>query len=104
MEVKGLLVDDATRCEHYHSELDIIAIKMHCCNTYYACITCHNLLAQHPSTVWPKNCFNEKAILCGSCKTELTINEYLNSNNICKNCNSNFNPKCSNHYHLYFEQ
>ena len=36
-------------------------------------------------------------------KTEISINEYFNSNYKCPNCSSAFNPKCSNHNHLYFD-
>jgi uncharacterized CHY-type Zn-finger protein len=101
--LKGKLVDDETRCEHYHSPLDIIAIKFKCCNDYYPCYECHEELASHPSQVWTKEERNTKAILCGICKTELTIQEYIDSANTCPQCNSSFNPNCSRHYHLYFE-
>ena len=50
-----------------------------------------------------KNEFDTKAILCGICNNEMTIHEYLASNNRCPHCNSAFNPNCSKHYHLYFE-
>lgn len=103
IEVKGNLVDDHTRCVHYHSEKDIIAIRMKCCNEYYPCIKCHDEAVDHKTTVWPKAEFDEKAILCGMCYSELTINEYLKSNNRCPNCKAAFNPGCSNHYHLYFD-
>ena len=46
-EVKGVEVDDESRCAHYHSERDIIAIKMKCCGEYYACKDCHDELAGH---------------------------------------------------------
>jgi uncharacterized CHY-type Zn-finger protein len=101
--VHGTLVDEQTRCTHYHSTLDIIAIKMKCCNKYYACIHCHNEAEKHAIEVWTKQEHNEKAILCGNCNNELTINTYLNCENVCPSCSSNFNPKCSNHYHFYFE-
>jgi uncharacterized CHY-type Zn-finger protein len=103
-EVKGKLIDDQTRCEHYHSPLDIIAIKFKCCGEYYPCYQCHEETADHKPLVWPKKEWNNKAVLCGICKIELTINEYFNSNHKCPNCNSAFNPVCSNHYHLYFEK
>jgi uncharacterized CHY-type Zn-finger protein len=102
-EVKGKLVDDETRCTHYHSALDIIAIKFKCCNTYYPCYYCHEETAGHAAEVWRKNEFDTKAILCGACKQEMTINEYQHSHYQCPHCSSNFNPKCSNHNHLYFE-
>jgi uncharacterized CHY-type Zn-finger protein len=102
-EINGNLIDQNTRCVHYHSELDIIAIKLKCCGKYYACISCHNEMEIHETAVWPKETFGEKAIICGVCKTELTIVEYLTSNSECPNCKSCFNPKCSNHYSYYFE-
>lgn len=101
--VKGKIVDDETRCEHYHSPLDVIAIKFKCCNDYYLCYECHKESVDHETKVWQKEEWNTKAILCGVCKEELTINEYFDSNNHCPHCNAAFNPKCSNHYHLYFE-
>jgi uncharacterized CHY-type Zn-finger protein len=102
-EVKGLEVDPETRCQHYHTAKDIIAIKFHCCKTYYSCYECHEAISDHPPSVWKKNEFDEKAILCGSCGSEITINQYLKSNWICPGCRAEFNPGCQNHYHLYFE-
>ena len=39
--VHGTAVTARTQCAHYHSERDIIAIQMHCCRQFYACIECH---------------------------------------------------------------
>lgn len=103
MHLKGKLIDDQTRCTHYHSVLDIIAIQFKCCDTYYPCYECHQEEAGHEATVWAKEERETNAILCGKCKEELTITEYLNSGNQCPQCNAEFNPKCSTHYHLYFE-
>lgn len=102
--IKGKTVDGQTRCVHYHSALDIIAIKFKCCGEYYPCYFCHEEEAGHAAEVWPKEAFNTKAILCGVCKTELTIEQYLSSSNECPYCKALFNPKCSHHYHLYFKQ
>jgi uncharacterized CHY-type Zn-finger protein len=102
-EIKGKLVDDDTRCVHYHSLLDVIAIKFKCCSEYYSCYSCHEELAHHEHLVWMKDEFETKAVLCGVCKNELTISEYLGSRNQCPICNAPFNPNCSKHYHLYFE-
>jgi uncharacterized CHY-type Zn-finger protein len=103
VNVQGSIVDEKTRCEHYNSPLDIIAIKFKCCNTYYACIHCHNENEKHEVVVWNKEEQNTKAILCGNCNFEMTINDYFSCNNECPICESLFNPKCSNHYHYYFE-
>lgn len=102
-KVQGKVIDDQTRCVHYHEANDIIAIKFKCCGVYYPCYYCHNETADHQSTNWVKNEFDERAILCGICKEELTINEYLNSGNSCPKCESLFNPNCQLHYSLYFE-
>lgn len=102
--IKGKIVDDETRCRHYHSPLDVIAIKFKCCNEYYPCFECHQESVSHEAKVWYREEWHVKAILCGVCKQELTIQEYLNSNNLCPHCNAAFNPKCSLHHHLYFEK
>ena len=103
IKVYGKLVDGETRCEHYDSPLDIIAIKFKCCDNYYPCYQCHEETADHPAKVWNKDDWDTKGILCGVCKYELTINEYMKSNDQCPNCRSAFNPNCSKHYHLYFQ-
>ncbi len=103
IDIFGKSIDNQTRCVHWHSPLDVIAIKFKCCDKYYPCFSCHEEEAAHPHQVWPKAQFDEKAILCGVCGHELSIQDYMNSNNTCPNCQASFNPGCSNHYHLYFE-
>ena len=102
-EIKGKLVDEYTRCVHYHSLLDVIAIKFKCCSQYYPCYSCHEEEADHEAEIWKKDEFDERAILCGVCNNEMAIHEYLNSDNHCPFCNTLFNPGCNKHYHLYFE-
>ena len=99
----GKSVDEFTRCIHYYSDKDIIAIKFKCCDQYYPCFLCHQETADHEPLVWSKSEYHMKAILCGQCKHELTINEYLKAGNQCLKCSALFNPNCSLHYHLYFE-
>jgi uncharacterized CHY-type Zn-finger protein len=103
VNVKGKTTDTHTRCVHYHSQLDIIAIKFKCCSNYYPCYECHAEEAGHTAQIWSKDERTTKAILCGMCNYELTIEEYFTSGNQCTKCHSPFNPKCSGHYHLYFE-
>ncbi|MBS9525796.1 chromophore lyase [Litoribacter alkaliphilus] len=103
VNVYGKSVDNQTRCVHWHSQLDIIAIKFKCCDKYYPCFSCHEEEADHEHEVWPKDEFDEKAILCGGCGHELSIREYMDSENTCPKCEASFNPGCSNHYHLYFD-
>lgn len=103
IRIYGKPVDNQTRCEHWHSALDIIAIKFICCGRYYPCHSCHEETAFHKAEVWPRDKFDEKAVLCGVCGHELTINEYMSCESACPKCASKFNPGCSKHYHLYFE-
>jgi uncharacterized CHY-type Zn-finger protein len=101
--VKGVTLDAETRCAHWHSPLDIIAIKMRCCGTYYACAQCHDELANHPAEVWPIADRVEAAVLCGACGAEMSVWVYLACESRCPTCAAPFNPGCANHYHLYFE-
>jgi len=101
-EVRGIALDSQTRCGHYRSALDIIAIKMKCCGFYYACRDCHDALAGHEAQLWPRDEWNRPAVMCGSCGIELSIHQYLECSNRCPGCSAAFNPGCRNHYHLYF--
>ncbi|MEC3885598.1 hypothetical protein GLW00_11320 [Halobacillus litoralis] len=100
--VKGNQVDTETRCAHYHSEVDVIAIRFYCCGEYYACYSCHQEEAGHEPQRWPKSSWEERAILCGSCDHELTIDEYMKSSQ-CPVCQHGFNEGCQLHYPLYFD-
>jgi uncharacterized CHY-type Zn-finger protein len=101
--IKGKIIDTHSRCQHYHSALDIIAIKFKCCGDYYPCFLCHEETAGHQAEVWGKAETDTLAILCGVCRHEMTIAEYQNSGSLCPNCGAAFNPRCALHYHLYFE-
>jgi len=101
--VRGVDLDPQTRCTHYRSALDIIAIKMKCCGLYYACKDCHNALADHAIQAWPRNERDQQTVLCGACGHELTTTQYMHCNNQCPSCKAPFNPGCRNHYHFYFE-
>jgi uncharacterized CHY-type Zn-finger protein len=101
--VKGKLVNEHTGCLHYHSLADVIAIKFKCCQEYYPCYFCHKEDAAHQPEQWEKTELSAKAILCGVCKSEMTIAQYLTCNYQCPFCKAQFNPDCSNHNHLYFK-
>lgn len=103
VDVKGVGVDDQTRCAHYPGETDIIAIKFACCEKWFPCYECHAELAGHVSRVWPNEQFDTPAILCGACGHELTVREYLDCKSTCPRCRQGFNPRCASHRHLYFE-
>lgn len=101
--VRGVELDARSRCAHYNSPLDIIAIRMKCCGDYYACKDCHDAMAGHAIRTWPKSDWGQPAVLCGACGIEMTIHEYLHCANICPTCRSAFNPGCRHHYHFYFD-
>ena len=101
--IHGRDVDPQTRCAHWHSPIDIIALKMRCCGGYYACRECHDEIAGHDAVVWPSAEWDQPAVLCGACGTELTVRTYLDCGNRCPACAAAFNPGCPLHYHLYFE-
>jgi uncharacterized CHY-type Zn-finger protein len=100
--VIGVDVDEATRCAHYHSERDIIAIKFKCCGKWFPCHLCHGELARHEMEVWPANERNGVAILCGGCGARLSVRDYLQCESACPACGREFNPACANHRYLYF--
>jgi uncharacterized CHY-type Zn-finger protein len=102
-EVHGVGVDPETRCAHWHSPLDIIAIRFKCCSRWYPCFECHQETAAHEATVWPASEFGEPAILCGACGQQLSVHEYLACESRCPGCGNGFNPGCKKHLHLYFE-
>ncbi|MFC5863539.1 CHY zinc finger protein [Acidicapsa dinghuensis] len=101
-KVQGIDLDAQTRCAHYRSPLDIIAIKMKCCGVYYACKDCHEALAGHSVETWPQSEWTQPAVLCGVCGEELSIEQYMASGYECPACGAAFNPGCRNHYHFYF--
>lgn len=104
VEVRGLLRDQETRCEHYHSEVDIIAIKFRCCRRYFACYQCHAQLESHPSERWTaEQLQHEKVVLCGKCRNELLFKQYSEHGGACLFCRSRFNPGCALHYDIYFD-
>jgi uncharacterized CHY-type Zn-finger protein len=100
--VLGPVVDDETRCIHYRSSLDVIAIRFACCGEYYPCHLCHAETAGHPAQQWPVDARAERAVLCGVCGHELTIAEYFVAD-ACPECGAAFNPGCRLHTELYFE-
>ena len=100
--VLGIDLDPNTRCAHYHTAVDIIAVKLKCCGEYYACKECHDAFADHALAQWPVNEYDTPAVLCGQCSSQLTIAEYLRCDNRCPACSAAFNPRCSVHHHFYF--
>jgi uncharacterized CHY-type Zn-finger protein len=101
--VRGVGVDPQTRCAHYATEVDVIALRFACCDTYYPCHLCHDAAAEHAPRRWPRRRFGEPAVLCGVCGHQMTVPEYLTCAYRCPRCGAAFNPGCKQHQHLYFE-
>ena len=100
--IYGLLVDDQTRCQHYHSPVDIIAIQFKCCGRFYPCYQCHEACENHPMERWKPHEFDTKAILCGVCRQKMSISEYMAAT-ACPSCSSMLNAGCKKHFHIYFD-
>lgn len=103
VSVHGLDGDAETRCAHYAGPDDRLAIRFRCCGRYYCCHACHDALTSHETGRWPIDAFDRRAILCGACRSELTIREYLDHATHCPRCGAGFNPRCAAHHHLYFD-
>lgn len=103
MRVLGGVVDDETRCVHYHGPTDIIAMRFKCCGDYFPCLHCHEDYATpaHPIERWAVEDLERGAVLCGACGYELRIAEYLATSG-CPNCGAPFNPGCRLHHDAYF--
>ncbi|MFT4889742.1 MAG: putative CHY-type Zn-finger protein [Halobacteriales archaeon] len=103
VDVSGVDLDGEARCGHYDTERDVVAIRFRCCDEFFACIRCHEALADHDPSVWPREAFDEDAILCGACGTTLSIETYLAADDACPACGAPFNPGCAAHHHHYFD-
>lgn len=99
--VLGRTVDDQTRCVHYHSPLDIVAIRFKCCGKWYPCYKCHDECERHAVVRWEEREFGTRAVLCGVCGRTLAIRDYLGAPS-CPHCGSPFNAGCRKHYGIYF--
>jgi uncharacterized CHY-type Zn-finger protein len=102
MRVWGKTIDDETRCVHYGTALDVIALRFVCCDRFYPCHLCHEETAGHPALPWPAARSDEGVVLCGVCGTLLGVDEYRLVT-ACPHCAAPFNPGCHLHDALYFE-
>ena len=102
--LRGIDVDPETRCAHWDDSVDVVALRFGCCEAYYPCDACHDAAADHEAVPWPRDWFDEPAVLCGACQTTLTAREYLDdADDACPACGAEFNPGCRKHRDRYFE-
>lgn len=102
-EVHGLDVHDDTRCAHYASDRDVVAIAFACCGRFFPCFQCHDALADHEAERWPADATGTCAVLCGVCGHVHAIGDYLDSPLSCAACGTEFNPGCRDHHDRYFQ-
>ncbi len=98
MKIHGIGLDEAGRCTHYHTELDIAALLCKKCGKYYACYECHDAIEDH--TFVATDATDLYPVLCGNCKSLLTKTEYKQG--ACPKCSAPFNPRCARHGNIYF--
>ncbi|MFC3931979.1 CHY zinc finger protein [Streptococcus dentapri] len=101
IRIQGLLLDSRSRCQHYHTTLDIVGLKCFDCQRYYACYQCHDSLEDHSFQAYPRKYQQDLVVICGVCHLEMTIEQYQ-AVSACPSCQSPFNPKCSQHDNIYF--
>jgi uncharacterized CHY-type Zn-finger protein len=101
--LRGIAVGPETRCRHWHGERDVVAFRFACCESYYPCVSCHVETTAHERERWPADRLEDAAVLCGVCRTELSVAAYLDCADSCPACGAAFNPGCRTHHHLYFE-
>ncbi|MFC7081501.1 CHY zinc finger protein [Halorussus caseinilyticus] len=100
--VRGVGVGPGTRCAHYDSERDVVALRFACCESYFPCFRCHDAAADHDAERLPVES-DESAVLCGVCGAELTPREFVDGEHRCPECGVAFNPGCGDHYDRYFD-
>ncbi len=90
-----------SRCTHWHSELDVLAIQAACCRKFYACAACHDACEDHSLRPWPSSTSVEQsALLCGVCRHSYSIQEYISGTEppCCPACGASMNPGCKLHW------
>ena len=99
--IRGAVLDDETRCAHWHGDDDVLAILFPCCGAWYPCHACHEDHAGHEAAVWRGDQADRRALLCGRCGETLSIRHYR-ATGMCDACGGRFNDGCRLHHHLYF--
>ncbi|MFC4448874.1 CHY zinc finger protein [Halorussus aquaticus] len=99
--VRGVEVGPETRCAHYDTDRDVVALRFACCEAYYPCFRCHDASADHEAERLSVES-EAAAVLCGVCGAELTPREFVDGEHRCPDCGAEFNPGCADHYERYF--
>ncbi|PSL43963.1 putative CHY-type Zn-finger protein [Salsuginibacillus halophilus] len=100
--VYGLDLDEKSRCQHYHTAVDIISNACACCDSFYACARCHQAVMNRPFQPFPASRRKEGCVMCGNCGYKMTKEVYQTANDQCPECDHPFNPNCKQHAKWYF--
>lgn len=100
--LRGVAVDSETRCGHYDSAVDVVALRFPCCDCYYSCFRCHDAVTDHEPERLSREAFDDPAALCGACGATLSVRAYLDCDDACPDCGAAFNPGCRRHQNRYF--
>ncbi|WP_128477342.1 CHY zinc finger protein [Halorussus pelagicus] len=100
--VLGVEVGPETRCAHYDTDRDVVALRFACCEAYFPCFRCHDAETDHETERLSVES-ELSAVLCGVCGAELTPREFVDGEHRCPDCGTAFNPGCADHYERYFE-
>ena len=92
-----------SRCAHWHSALDVLAIQAPCCGRYYACASCHDACETHALEPWPASTsLEQRALQCGVCRHLFSIQTYISGPEppCCPSpsCGAAMNPGCKLHW------
>ena len=98
----GVEVDAETRCAHYDTAADVVALRFPCCDCYYPCFRCHAAVTDHEPERVRQAAFDDSAVLCGGCGATLSVRSYLDCEDACPACDAAFNPGCRRHRDRYF--
>ena len=97
-KIHGKTIDNAGRCVHYGSRLDVIANRCGECGKLYACYKCHDELETHKFSPVDEN--EPNSVMCGVCGAMFSYAEYSKFGK-CPWCNAEFNPRCVLHKKCY---
>ncbi|MCQ9352650.1 CHY zinc finger protein [Corynebacterium sp. 153RC1] len=98
-QVRGQLVDSQGRCQHYHSQLDVVANKCVTCGQWWACHKCHEEAQGHRFGPMPTN---QLGAMCCACGEVMTYPQYAAQPH-CPSCQHPFNPGCHLHAPIYWQ-
>ncbi len=87
--------------QHYHSTLDIVALKCFESVSEVLPLSSHDSLGEHSFRAYPLSVEAGQGPYLWRLSVEMTVRNIRGSS--LSQCHSAFNPACSKHYDIYFE-